>query len=70
MSHYDYVTGLHIASKDHPFVALIQAAMRKADSQNIAKLALAFPEIWKELNARYTAPGGYLPGELETGEKE
>jgi hypothetical protein len=59
----DYKIGRQIASEDPPFYAIIMAAMRKADSDNIAKLKEAFPETWDELNARYTARGGLLKDE-------
>ena len=58
-----YLTGLEIAAIDYPFYALIQAAMRKADDNNIAKLKGMYPLVWAELYDRYNAPGGYLPGE-------
>lgn len=69
MSHLDYVIGLDIsAGKSHvvdpPFSSIIMAAFRKADSDNIERLKLAFPEIWQEFWARYNSPGGYLGGEL------
>lgn len=63
MSFYDYQKGLEIAAKGYPFYALIQAAMREADTDNLAKLKEAFPGVWEDLRARYHAPGGYLPGE-------
>ena len=63
MSHYDYKASQQIAAKDYPFYALIMAAMRKADSANAEYLEQAFPMVWRELQARYNAPGGYLPGE-------
>jgi len=63
MSLYDYQQGLKIAIHDYPFYALIQAAMRQADSDNIEKLKIAFPEVWGELQTRYNRPGGVLKGE-------
>ncbi len=57
MSYHDYVKGRELTLDDPPFYALIQAAMRKADTGNLEKLQAAFPEIWEELNARYHAPG-------------
>lgn len=45
------------------FYALIMAAMRKADSVNIYKLARAWPEVYKEFKERYNAPGGKLEGD-------
>jgi len=63
MSLFDYRTSLNLAAQDHPFYALIMAAMRKADSNNIAILKNSFPEIWNELQQRYDSPGGILPEE-------
>lgn len=63
MSYHDYLKGRELLLNDPPFYALIQAAMRKADTDNLEKLRAAFPEIWEELNMRYHAPGGILPGE-------
>ena len=50
---------------DLPFYSLIMTAMRKADSDNTELLRRAFPEVWRELKARYNAPGGVLPMELQ-----
>lgn len=66
MSYFDYKVGLQIASEDPPFYALIQAAMRKADTDNLEKLKIAFPEIWEEFYARYYAPGGRLADDERT----
>jgi len=60
MSLYDYQLSLEIACRDEPFYALIMAAMRKADTHNLAKLQEAWPEVWDELKKRYNAPGGVL----------
>ena len=60
MSYRDYVIGREIAAEDYPFYALIQAAMRKADSENLVKLQAAFPLVAQELRIRYNAPGGIL----------
>jgi hypothetical protein len=64
MSHYDYKVGQQLDLQDVPFYALIQAAMRRADTDNSIALRLAFPDVWDELWARYNAPGGLLPGEV------
>jgi hypothetical protein len=61
MSIYDYRSSLRIASLGEPFYALIMAAMRQADTGNLARLKDAFPETWAELERRYNAPGGVLP---------
>ena len=63
MSLYAYRESIEIDGIDYGFYALIMAAMRKADSDNIDLLKAAFPETWEELKARYNAPGGILPGE-------
>lgn len=63
MSYYDYIAGRSIAAEDYPFYALIQAAMREADTENLEKLKLAFPDTYEELMNRYDAPGGLLEGE-------
>jgi len=64
MSYETYLTALHLSAEDYPFYALIQAAMRKADSDNAWKLQHEWPDVWAELQSRYNAPGGHLPGEL------
>ncbi len=65
MSHYDYEVSKHIAAKDFPFYALIMAAMRQADPANLGELQMAFPTVYTELQARYNAPGGFLPDEQQ-----
>lgn len=64
MSHYDYVTSREIAKGDPPFAALVMAALRKADSENYARITEAFPEITAEFRYRYWSSGGYLPDEV------
>jgi hypothetical protein len=63
MSLHDYRIGADLYAKHLPFYALIQAAMRRADSENVSKLKVAFPEVWAELYARYHAPGGCITDE-------
>lgn len=60
MSLHGYHYSLKLAEKDPPFEALIMAAMRKADSDNILRLRAAFPRIWREIQERYNAPGGII----------
>lgn len=62
MSWYDYQASKDFGA-DPSFYALIMAAMRRADTVNARLLREAFPGVWHELQARYNAPGGYLPGE-------
>jgi hypothetical protein len=58
---------LIIASEvvDDNYYALIMAAMRNADTDNLRKLGEAFPEVWTELLKRYDAPSGLLEGETD-----
>ena len=63
MSRFEYQQGMSLAIASYPFYALIQAAMRGADTDNLEKLKAAFPATWDELQKRYHAPGGLLPGE-------
>ena len=63
MSLFDYRASQHLASIDAPFYALIMAALRQADTSNVAKIRAAWPEVAAEFQARYNAPGGVLPGE-------
>jgi hypothetical protein len=62
-SYYDYKRGQEISMRDEPFYALIQAAMRKADDINLEMLRGCWPEVWKDLERRYRAPGGILDAE-------
>lgn len=63
MSYFDYSAAQAIVADDPPFYALIMAAMRRADTTNAALLHWCWPDIWDELQARYNAPGGILPGD-------
>ncbi len=56
-----YHVSRKIAAQDHPFYSLIAAAMSKADTDNLAKLRFAFPDVFDELKRRYHAPLGALP---------
>jgi hypothetical protein len=65
MTLFEYEEGLEIAANDPSFYALIQAAMRKADTENLEMLKGCWPKVFEELFARYNAPGGRLPEELK-----
>lgn len=62
---YDYRSSETVDANDYPFVALIWAAMRRADTGNQIVLKKAYPELWKELEERYNAPGGRIGKEKE-----
>lgn len=63
MAILDYLASKEIESRQYPLEGIIMAAMRKADTAYLGPLKTAFPSIWKELQDRYNAPGGILPGE-------
>lgn len=56
----DYMIASHLATADLPFDALIAAAIKRADSLNLAKLARAFPEHVETVRMRYNAPGAVI----------
>jgi len=61
MSLYDYRYSIELSADDPPFHALIMAAMRKADTDNLERLKAAWPDVWDELCRRYKANFGRLP---------
>lgn len=64
MSRYDYLQSGDLALDERcSFYSLIMAAMRRADSDNVTLLQVAFPDTWHELTARYHAPAGHLAGD-------
>jgi hypothetical protein len=69
MSFYEYEKGKEIAAKKPSFYTLIQAAMRRADSDNLEMLKGCWPDTWAELFVREYSPGGRLKEELKGDEK-
>ena len=65
MSLYDYEVGQRVVTQygDDEFYGLIQACMRLADTDNLQRLKIDWPEVWDDLQKRYNAPGGLLAGE-------
>jgi hypothetical protein len=63
VSLYDYEMSKHIATEDYPFYALLMAAMRQADSDNLELLRRAFPTVFHELIERYNASNGKIPSD-------
>ena len=56
---YDYLASAVVYMQDWPVNALLMAAMRKADSVNLAALRAAFPYVWDEYkSARAAAATG------------
>jgi hypothetical protein len=70
MSCYEYELSKEIAAKDWSFYALLMALIRKADTDNLAKIEREWPQEVAELRARYNAPYGLLPHELVTADEE
>jgi predicted ArsR family transcriptional regulator len=60
MTLYDYQMSRDLVADDPPFAALIMAALRKADTENAAKISAMWPGIAREMRVRYNAPGGLL----------
>lgn len=65
MSLFDYRWSQKAGESDPPFYGLMMAMIRKADSTNLAKLRLCWPEVVAEFERRYFAPGGELPEDSE-----
>jgi len=64
MSLHDYQLSREITKDDPPFYALLMAAFRQADSDNLAKLKATFPKTYKEFLGRYNSPYGILREEM------
>ena len=67
MSYYNYIESKVISEHDYCFYALIMAAMRKADSNNIELLKTTFPQTWDELYKRYHSPDGMIEADKTAG---
>jgi hypothetical protein len=68
MSLYEYDLAQRIereANWGEDFYALVMVLMRHADTLNQRHLRAAWPHVWDELEARYNAPRGLLPGETD-----
>ena len=65
MSVHDFEVSGELERAGVPFLACVMAAKRRADTDNLARLRRAFPEIYSELEQRYGAPGGLLRSERE-----
>lgn len=60
MSLHEYRRAIELKRADEPFYALVMAAIMRADSDNVARFAEAFPETYYETLLRYNSPGGEL----------
>ena len=69
MSLYDYEVGQKVVREygDDEFYGLIQACMRLADTDNLQRLKIDWPDVWSDLQVRYNAPQGRLAGEIDCG---
>lgn len=67
MSYHEYKESQDISRQGFTFYAIIMAAMRQADTDNIIRLRIAFPEVYQELDRRYHAPDGLIDGEVLGG---
>jgi len=57
LSQYDYQMSADPGLRTPPFYSLIAAAMRKADSSNLARLKFMWPRVWESLRTWYNTPG-------------
>jgi hypothetical protein len=64
MSLTEYWQSLTICDEGYKFYALIMAAMRDADTDNLGALRRLFPEVYDELAQRRANPGGLSNAEL------
>ena len=64
MGLHEYLVSQKIEREDYPFYSLVMALARKADTDNLEKLKVAFPKTVKELERRYYAGAGILPEDL------
>ncbi len=53
MKVHEYLQSQLISAEDYHYYALIMAAMRQSDTDNLEKLKKAFPIIWKDLETMY-----------------
>ena len=60
MSLHEYLESQEIDKHNYQFYALLMALIRKADTNNLSKLTLMWPDTVAEFRARYNAPGGVL----------
>lgn len=63
MSLFDYEQSRKVSALDPTFSALVMALLRKADTDNAARIAALWPHLYAELRERYDSPGGLLPDE-------
>lgn len=63
MSLFSYEGSKRAAEACDDFDGLVMAAMRRAGGENLRSLIAAFPNTYAELDQRYNAPLGLLPGE-------
>lgn len=64
-SDHSWQRAVELYRNDEPFYALIMAAMLRADTDNTTALRTAFPQLYREVQLRYHAPGGLLPDDMQ-----
>lgn len=57
LSVFDYQESLRIEIRGAPFYAVLAAAMRRADSENLERLRFMFPIIYTDLERWRNTPG-------------
>lgn len=56
----DYQKSKKLSEKDYSLAALIFAAILKADSYNLCRFRMIFPEYYDEFMLRHRSPGGAI----------
>jgi len=55
MSKRDYQMAMELNAKEYPCRALVMAAMKRANPDDLEALQYMFPGIWRELESRNAA---------------
>jgi hypothetical protein len=64
MGLHEYLMSQEVDRHDYPFYSLVMALVRRADTENLRKLRVAFPETVRETKRRYNAGQGLLREDL------
>lgn len=64
LSWHSYLASKEVERRDFPFYAIIVAAMKKADDDNLRALKHVFPGLFEQALERYNQPMGMSIAEL------
>lgn len=66
----DYLIGTVLKQADLPFHGILTALIKRADSDNLMKLELLWPEEVDTIRKRYNSPFAILDDEVAAGETQ